>query len=468
MTLHSLEMEKISRRLRETCLQILTLVGAHGGKAFLVGGCVRDLFLGQKVTDIDLEVYGIESPDLESLLSRHHRIVGVGKSFGVFKLHGHAIDIALPRRESKTGPGHRGFIVEGDPRMDYAEAAARRDFTINSMLWDPLKNLLVDPFNGQQDLKQRKLRHTSDHFSEDPLRVLRGMQLAARFELNPCSETVGLCSTIETENLPRERIFDEWRKLLVRGRRPSIGLGFLSDCGWIRYYPELQALQGCEQDSEWHPEGDVWVHTLHCADAFARERIGDDWEDLVVGFAVICHDFGKPLTTRFERDHVRSPGHEAAGEGPTRSFLARITAQKDLIDSILPLVLHHLRPIQFFKSCAGDGAIRRLSRNVRRIDRLVRVARADMQGRPPRKIGDFEAGAWLLARAQALAVKDSAPQPIILGRHLIEHGEVPGPHFSAVLNECYEAQLDGEFDNLDAAKQFLQKVLTRRQDSQQL
>ena len=223
-------------------------------------------------------------------------------------------------------------------------------------------------------------------FIEDSLRVLRGMQFIARFNLIRNIETIELCRSMDMGDLPPERIFEEWKKLILKGNNIGKGLNFLKSTHWLRFFTELMALDGCEQEPEWHPEGDVWVHTLHCMDAFASERIGDEWEDLVVGFAVLCHDLGKPLTTKIGEDgRIRSPMHEPKGEEPTRSFLSRLTNQVDLHEQVVPLVRRHLTPRTFYKDQAGDGAIRRLASKVKRIDRLVRVAAADIAGRPPEK-----------------------------------------------------------------------------------
>lgn len=423
-------------------------VHAVGGHALLVGGCVRDALLGLESKDIDIEVYGVAPDRLLHLLSERYAIDLVGQAFGVVKIHGLPIDVSLPRRESKTGLGHKGFEVHSDPTMTPEEAALRRDFTVNSMAYDPLNQELIDPFNGRGDLADRVLRHTSAKFAEDPLRILRGMQFAARFDMEVAPETVAVSRTLEPEGLPRERIFDEWQKLVLKGVRPSRGLTFLHDCGWIRHFPELHALVGCEQDPEWHPEGDVWTHTLHCMDAFAAERIGDEWENLVVGFAVLCHDLGKPATTVFERGRWRSPGHEEAGEAPTRAFLGRMTTQRDLIDQVVPLVVHHLRPKLLHQAGSSDAAVRRLATKVR-IDRLVRVSRADGQGRPPRPFDDSPHGAWLLERAQALRVETAQPTPLVMGRHLLELGVEEGPHLGRILKACYTAQLNGDIATIE-------------------
>jgi len=428
----------------------------------IVGGAVRDALLGRPVKDIDIEVFGMEPKAVESLLADRFKIIQVGKFFGVFKLRGIDIDVSLPRRELKTGSGHKGFSIESDPAMSIEEAAARRDFTINAMSIDLLTEELFDPFDGRTDLKKGILRHTSEKFGEDPLRVLRAMQFTARFDFKVAAPTVALCARITPEGLPPERIFEEWKKLILQGSKISLGLAFLKDCSWLQYYPELQALVDCPQDPEWHPEGDVWTHTLHCMDAFARERTGDDWEDLLVGLAVLCHDMGKPATTRFQDGHTRSIGHHKAGEAPARSFLARMTRQTDLVESVIPLVLQHMRPAEIYKTKAGDAAIRRLSTKVGQLDRLARVALADMQGSPPLERDHEAVYNWLLERAKALAVKDAAPKPIVLGRHLIDMGAEPGPRFRTILDQCYQAQIDGDFDNLGEGKAFAKDLLSRK------
>lgn len=440
---------------------ILQMVKAGGGRAVLVGGCVRDLLLGGQPKDLDVEVYGIQPAQLVAMLQTRFRVDLVGESFGVLKLHGLPIDVAIPRRESKSGLGHKAFEVQSDPAMSLRDAAARRDFTINSMALDLETGELIDPWGGENDLRQRILRHTSPAFSEDPLRVLRAMQFAARFDFDVAPETVALCRRIHPEGLPRERVFDEWKKLILKGAKPSRGLGFLRDCGWVRHYPELAALIGCEQEPDWHPEGDVWVHTLHCMDGFAAERNGDDIEDLIVGFAVLCHDLGKPATTVFEDGRIRSPGHDIAGEAPTRSFLERLTNQAEIVEQVVPLVLYHMRPAELFDAGAGDNAVRRLAARVGRIDRLVRVARADQRGRPPRRFTGFPAGDWLLDRARAHQIESMAPKPIVMGRHLIELGLEPGKHFRELLDKAYQAQLDAHFTELEGGLAFIREHLRR-------
>lgn len=447
----------------EAVFEVARLAKAAGGRALLVGGCVRDRLSGDKtkIDDYDLEVYGLSPDRLQSALAESFRLDLVGISFGVIKLHHHSIDIALPRRETKLGLGHRAFDMEYDPALSVSEAASRRDFTINAIYIDPLTDEIIDPWNGVHDLKSRVLRHVSPHFIEDPLRVLRAMQFIARFGLEPASGTIEICSAMTPENLPRERLFGEWAKLLTKGVKISSGLEFLRRTGWVRYYPELAALIGCGQDPEWHPEGDVWNHTLNCLDVYAEERDGlgrNPDEDIIVGLAVLCHDFGKPSTTFFDRrrNRIRSPGHDDAGVEPTLSFLRRLTEEKRLLDEVPPLVRHHMRPFAYWKNRSGDSAIRRLAAQVVRIDRLLRVASADDGGRAPFP-RETEAIRWLAAEAERLRVKDAAPKPLLQGRDLISLGMKPGVRFGEILKAAYEAQLDGRFADHDGAVQWLRE-----------
>lgn len=448
------------QRLRVALERLCEDVKVAGGRALLVGGAVRDAVLGLPAKELDIEIYGIEPEHFQQVLSKHFEWDLVGRVFGTLKIRSLPIDVSFPCRRLVGKEAAEGW-EDVDPFMDLEEAASRRDFTMNAMMLDPLRNELLDPFGGLRDLNKRQLRHTSDKFVEDPLRVLRAMQFVARFDLQVVPETVIISRTLTPAGLAPERIFEEWKKWVLRGVRPSRGLAFLKECGWVRYFPELEALIGCEQEQDWHPEGDVWIHTLHCMDAFAGERIGNDEEDLLVGFGVLCHDLGKPATTRRENGRITSKGHDQAGDGPTRSFLGRMTNQEDLIDAVVPLVLTHLRPRALYKAQAGDSAIRRLAREVGRIDRLVRVARADDMGRPPQAFDGFPAGTWLLARARALEVEHQAPRPLVMGRHLLALGLTPGPRIGQVLEACYEAQLDGTFSTMESGIAYAKGVIER-------
>ena len=454
-----LNLEALKPELREAVVRIAEMARAAGGRALLVGGAVRDLLLGTgTVKDVDVEVFGVAPDRLQALLGERFAFDPCGLSFGILKLKHLDIDVALPRRESKRGVGHRGFLVASDPNRSVREAAERRDFTVDALYYGPLADRLEDPFGGVADLGNRILRHVSDKFAEDPLRVLRGMQFVARFDLAPAPETVALCQTIPIEDLPPERLFEEWAKLLVKGVKIGNGLDFLRATGWVRHFPELAALVDCPQDPKWHPEGDVWTHTCLCLDAFARHRVGDEHEDLVVGLAVLCHDFGKPATTRFQNGHLRWLGHDEAGVAPTLSFLRRLTREERLLREVPPLVQCHMQPFALWRAGAGDAAVRRLAAKVIRIDRLLRVAQADDEGRPPEKAGGTSAGAdlkWLADSAERRRVAAEAPKPILQGRHLIALGLAPSPQFGTWLSAAFEAQLDGAFTDLAGALAWL-------------
>ena len=432
---------------------ILKELYAIDAKPIVVGGFVRDSLLSQPGKDIDIEIYNISSLKLiEPLLKPFGPVNAVGKSFGVLKirLDDIEIDFSLPRTESKTGAGHKGFHVKHSGNLSFKEAASRRDFTINSIGWDPQSNELLDPFNGQSDLTDRVLRHVSHAFSEDPLRVLRGVQFSARFSLSMHPTTKDLCSQLDLTELPKERICDEWKKLLLKSEKPSIGLELIDELGLFQFFPELAPLKGCLQDPEWHPEGDVWDHTLMVVDEMAKLKTGDDKRDFMLMLSALCHDLGKPATTIFHEGRWRSPNHEAKGVPPTKLFLKRLTDEKDLIDSVCNLVREHLKPALLYndniKNKVSDSAIRRLALRVNLND-LHLVTQADHFGRTTQDAlaREFPAGEWLMERAASLSVKDATPQPLLLGRHLITLGFSPGKKMGTLLKKAFDAQLDGKF-----------------------
>ena len=431
----------------------------------LVGGCVRDELMGIEPKDWDLEVYGIEPENLREILDSFGEVNVVGEAFTVYKL-GNDLDVSLPRRERKVGRGHRGFVVEGDPNMSFEEACSRRDFTINAILQDPLTGEIVDPFYGREDIERKVIRHVSSKtFAEDSLRVLRAAQFAARFEFDIAPETVEICKSIDVTDLPKERIWGELEKLLLKAKQPSIGLKWLYDLGVAdQIFPELQSLVGVPQEPEWHPEGDVDIHTMMVVDE-ARKLIDDlSYEKQVaVMLAAIAHDFGKPPTTQFFDGRWRSHSHDEAGVEPTLTFLATLGIYTlngfDVRDQIVQLVRYHLKPGEFYKmeskSPVGDGAFRRLARKVEP-DLLYRVAKADSLGRnpdwlPPEKRFGSEAQEWFIERVRELHVEKKAPDPILMGRHLIELGLEPSPKFKEILDAVYELQLDGKVTNLEEA-----------------
>jgi tRNA nucleotidyltransferase (CCA-adding enzyme) len=446
---------------------IARLVRDAAGRALIVGGWVRDRLLGRDSKDVDIEVFGIEADDLRRLLDRLGPVNVVGESFTVFKIGD--VDIALPRRESKVARGHRGFEVVGDPRLSYTEAARRRDFTINAIAYDPLTGEYLDPFGGRGDLSGGTLRAVdASTFPDDSLRVLRALQLAARFELRLDPSTADLCRSIALDDLPPERVWGEMEKLLLDARQPSIGLALARQLNvTAKLLPECEALVGCEQDRDWHPEGDVWVHTLLVVDR-ARDRIDDlpRAQQVAMMLGAVAHDFGKPATTVHDDDgHIRSPGHEEAGIPPTVSFLDRLNVHTmlgyDVRRQVIGLVANHLKPGMWHKSASpvGDGAFRRLALKVD-LELLARLAEADCLGRT----GTFDCGAiaWFLERARATGVPHGPPTPLLLGRHVLQLGLSPGPAVGDILRAVYERQLDGEVSSLDDAIALARQLIAAR------
>ena len=448
------------------------------GRPRLVGGGVRDWLLGLPPKDFDVEVSGVDFETLHRVLAPFGATDVIGRSFGVIKVRNAAnssdYDFSLPRRESKIGAGHRGFAVAPDPDLSDAEAAARRDFTVNAIAYDPFDDALIDPHGGQADLRLGVLRHTSAAFVEDPLRVLRAFQLAARFDFALAPETAELCRSIAPafSELPAERVWGEWDKWAVKAIKPSAGLVVLEETGWLRHFPEIAALRGTPQEPEWHPEGDVFTHTQFCLDALVARR---GWVSAPAErrsrlmFAVLAHDFGKPSTTsRAERRGTMrwiSPGHEAAGGPLAEACLRRLGSPLDLIAPVCALVVHHLAHHHGQKGGYSDSQIRRLARRLApaTIDDLALVMTADSQGRPPKDSPEtIVLIGQMLERAHVLELERAAPKPLMLGRHLVALGRRPGPDFTGLLAAAFEAQLDGAFADEAGGVAWLKEYLETR------
>lgn len=439
----------------DLALAVAHAARARGGRALVVGGFVRDRLLGRPSKDLDLEVFGVPEAELAPMLAAIGRVEPVGRAFPVYKLG--PIDVALPRRESKSGRGHTAFTVQGDPHMSFADAARRRDFTMNAISWDPLTDDYVDPFHGRADLEARRLRVVDPcTFADDSLRVLRALQFAARFEATLDDEATAICRAIPLDDLPAERLWGEFEKLLLVAERPSIGFALARALGVVeQLLPEMVPLYDCPQDAEWHPEGDVWTHTLMVIDEARRRNADLDRARLAtVMLGAVCHDLGKPATTAMIDGRWRSPGHEAAGVAPATRILDRLNVHTldgyDVRRQVLAITAEHLRPSAFFKArdTVRDGAFRRLAQRVD-LELLVRFGRADCHGRT----GTFDCSAmdWFFDRARALGVEHAPPAPLLLGRHLLALGVTPGPRMGEILRAIYERQLDGAVTTVDEA-----------------
>ena len=456
-------------RLYEKVCRFAEAIAERGGKALLTGGSVRDELIGVSSKDYDIEVYGVEPDDLIALTKEFGKVSEVGASFGVLKLQidGFEIDVSLPRRESSTGSGHRDFSVNADPHMSLEDACRRRDFTINALVKDVLTGEVHDFFGGVRDLKERRLCITDhERFGDDPLRVLRGVQFVGRFGLFMEDETSVVIRDMrsELEHLAKERFAEEWTKLLLRSKKPSLGLNAAMELGiFHQMHPEITKLPLTPQEHKWHPEGDVWVHTLMVVDEAAKiveqEQLGKE-DALVVMLSAFCHDFGKPLTTEEVDGKIRAHGHEEAGEEPSDRFMREIGIAGSVREKVKKLVIEHLKPVMFYAQeergqKVTDGAIKKLADRLHpaTMQQLVCLAKADALGRgpfvdpdcPERSFmpADFPAGEWLLKRCAALGVEKEKPKPVLFGRDLIAFGFKPGPTFGKILTFAETMHISG-------------------------
>jgi len=452
--------------------RLLGRIAQAGGRPLLVGGCVRDALLGQhQPKDIDIEVHGpVQAQDLVDALRQVGEVGEVGRSFGVLKVRsgGHDFDVSLPRRDSKTGVGHRGFKVTTDTGLSVREAAARRDYTINAISWDPATGQILDPWAGQADLAAGVLRHTSAAFAEDPLRVLRGIQFAGRFGFRLADETAELCRTLAFTypELARERIWAEWSKLLSRGTHISVALQQLRRTGWDQHYPELTAMYGVPQEPEWHPEGDVYTHTGLAADQAAviarQDNLNPDERTLLVA-TVLVHDMGKPACTSLQprpdgTSRIIAHGHAEAGVEPASQFLGRIGAPSDLINQALPLVREHM--VLSNAPQPSPSAVRRLARRLQpaTVMQLALVVQADRAGRGTRAAQLQDVQRWTELARQLQVEQRPAPN-LLRGQHLIGLGLQPGPAFSTVLRAAQKAQDNGRFQDEAGALRWLRSYI---------
>ena len=440
-----------------------------GARPILVGGCVRDHFLNIPVKDYDVEIFGIDSYEtIENSLKKFGSVKLVGKSFGVLTLRvdKYDFDFALPRTEKKIGNTHQDFEVITDANLSFKEAAIRRDFTINAIGYDFSKKKFLDPFNGIKDLEKKLIKHIDDKtFIEDSLRVYRAVGFASRFDFKIEEKTKELCKQIissgELEYLPKERIFEELKKLFLKSSRPSVGFELIRQLGILKYFPELNALIGCIQDKEYHPEGDVWIHTMMCLDELARiireENINDEYRKLYLFYGILCHDLGKPFCTQEINGKITSHKHEVLGIEPSISFLSKLTNEKKFIEIVCTLVKNHLAPFQLYPAESSLKAIKRLSLKVN-IEDLCLVCLADCLGRDILdKDKCYKATEWLLEKAKELEIHNEPIKALVQGRDLIALGFNPSQKFKEILDFAFDLQLDEHLEKEIIIKEILKK-----------
>lgn len=452
----------LSDLLKEHPLIVSIVYEIHnnGGRILLVGGAVRDLLLGLHTKDFDCEVHDISFKELESILRKFGEVSLVGKSFGVLRVHGLDADWSMPRRDSA---GRKPRVVI-DEHMTLKEAFARRDLTINAMGIDLITFELIDPFNGEHDLKNKILRTPAPHlFIEDPLRFYRVMQFIGRFDMDPDNQLSNLCSTMDLSGISIERIESEFEKLLLLSHAPSRGIRWINVIGRLsEILPELAATIGVPQEYDWHPEGDVFEHTMQTIDAAARLHYDNTEHKLIILYAALCHDLGKVTTTRIIEGRIRSLGHEQEGVVPTKQLLKRITTKKIVIDSVISLVKHHMAPGQFISNNAGSAAYKRLAKKLApdaNLFMLAQLALADKRGRASGShepldisipfVEEFEKKA---AKAHVLFQPEA---PILQGKDIIDAIE-PGPLMGKLLKQSYVIQIE---DNIHNKAELKKRVL---------
>jgi tRNA nucleotidyltransferase (CCA-adding enzyme) len=478
---------EIPPQVAKVCQEIAGL----GGVVLLEGGSVRDLIISKelgldlKPKDFDFEVFGIEPELLISVLEKVFKSGSInlaGKSFGVIKVRDQTssqdFDFSIPRTDRKTGEGHKGFLVSSDPSMTIVEAAIRRDLTMNCLAYDPINKTLFDPFDGISDIKNKTIEVTNiETFQEDPLRVMRIVQFSSRFGFAVSQETTELCKKMvergDLDTLPRERMTEELKKLLLKGKAPSVGLNFALETGIVqRNWPELFCLVGLNQEKKWHPEGDVWTHTLQVVNAATeiaeREQL-DEEQKLVLMLASLCHDFGKASTSKLVDGDWTSYGHEGAGVEPINKFFSKFSFSNEIKNQVIALVVDHLNPkTNWTNRQAGNPAksINRLSNRLAEggtsIKMVLLLIEADERGRNGtgdnplgiEELTDYgEFKLWLEENAKKLNVESGKPEALLSGKDLLEKtGQKKGGVWVGVVTKCvYQDQLDGKIKDKENA-----------------
>ena len=441
-----------SEKNHEMAKKLATAVRAHGGNAYYVGGYVRDRLLNIENKDIDIEVHGVNAQTLASILDTLGERVSFGESFGIFALKGYGIDIAMPRKERAIGMGHRDFETFTDPFIGTYEAAKRRDLTIGALMMDILTEEITDHFGGVRDLESGILRHVcTETFTEDPLRVLRLAQFAARFQFAPAEETLALCRKMPLSHLSRERVCEELRKALMKAEKPSVFFEVLRKADRLEeWFGELNALIGVEQNPAHHAEGDVFTHTMMVLDEAAKYRaeVSDPFGFML---SALCHDFGKAVCTQVIDGKICSRGHETIGLPIVERFLRRLTNETKLISYVLNLTEHHMRPNAIAAFGSSPKATNKMYDSVRAPKDLFFFAKCDHFGKISTVPSVFHE-TFLLERLRLY--EELMRKPHVMGKDLIAAGLTPSPHFAELLAHAHKLRLAG-ISKEEALKQTL-------------
>ncbi len=443
-TVQTLAGENFEPELPRRLLKIADDIVAAGGRAYLVGGWVRDALLGRNCRDYDVEVYDLEQEQLLPILSRYGKTNLVGKAFGVIHLSmkGESLDFSFPRTESKVGYGHKGFVVHTDTKLTFREAALRRDFTINAMGMELPDLKLCDPYGGIDDLKARRLRHVGPAFAEDSLRILRGVQFASRFVLTLAPETVELCRTLSLDDLSIERLFEEFKKWLLKPGKPSLGLRAFLDIKLDEYFPEVNPFAVKSRDAGWEMLGRV-LDAVSCS----REGLSDDeaselsFAALLLGNAHVVNNHpGTAISATAEQSPLPSDIKALSNK-----FLARITNEVHLVRKV-PELLKCYSELDF-ATVPPASQLRRLAvrlGGLRLLSLLVKSTPTELF-----KSATFACD--LHQAAQDLDLLRAAPEPFLTGKMLMDLGVKPGKQMGEIIKQSFELQLDGKLCNVEDA-----------------
>ncbi len=438
--------------------KIAEAVERAGGRAYYVGGVVRDQIMGIACKDIDVEVYGIPPQTLRSILSEFGEVVEKGASFGVLGLKHSDLDIAMPRKERRMGEGHRDFDVSVDPNLTLREASMRRDFTINAMMQDILTGEIVDLWGGRRDLEGKIIRCVSPKtFPEDALRVFRAAQFAARMDAEIEPETMQLCSKIDVNMLSHERICDETCKALLKADRPSIYFRRLQEMDHLKeFFPELEGCIGVSQNPKYHPEGDVFEHTMLTLDCAAQLR-GRAEEPLGFMFSALFHDLGKCIATEInDEGRITAYGHEVLGLPLVERQMRRLTNNRHLIEYVCNQSELHMRPNMMAANHSHKKKTRAMFDKSICPNDLILLSRADASGKLDAPYRE-ESEAFLRERLEDYRM--IMTRPMVTGKDLLEAGVEPGERYRAMLERARRLHFAGM--TKDAA---LRQILAEEKD----
>lgn len=445
---------------REMAVKIAEEVSRHNGSTYYVGGYVRDFFSGKQGKDIDIEVHGISPKMLAQILENFGERIEIGESFGIFGLKGYSLDIAMPRKETNRGKGHKDFDICVDPFCGTYLAAKRRDFTVNALMQNVLTGEVIDHFSGKADLEKGIIRHVNDvSFAEDPLRVLRGAQFAARFNFTVAEQTVELCRRMDLSHLPKERIMGELEKALLKSEKPSVFFETLRQMNQLDvWFPELKHLIGVEQNPKYHSEGDVWTHTMMVLDAAVRflPQVKNK-----TGFmlSALTHDFGKAVCTKVIDGVIHSYNHETLGLPLVEEFMQRLTGERRLTDYVMNMTQYHMKPNVLAAAEASVKSTNKMFDASVDPEGLICLATADGLGKITH--GEYVSHVPFLEERLAL-YNEYMSRPYVMGRDLIAAGITPGENFAEYLSLAHKLRLAGVYKE-SALKQTL--ALARKKEN---